>query len=87
MDQNTKLEAIRTLAKAAAEIAADVAQLTSDAAVADRSAATRSGKLDQHPIASANMIVGGIMPAEQHLEELQAIFRAMHVLHLARVAS
>lgn len=84
MDKHTKLEAIRALAKAAAEIAADVAQLTADAAVADRSEASRGGNINQLPVVSANLIIGGVMPAEQHVEELTAIFRAMHALHSSR---
>jgi hypothetical protein len=71
MDRRTQLAALATLAKAAAELAADVAALTSEAAGIG-------------PSGAGNLILGTIMPAEQHVEELQAIFRAMHVLNRAQ---
>lgn len=78
MDKRTKLAALLTLAKAAAEIAADIATITADATVGGTSAE------DDLPVVRANLIIGTMMPAEQHVEQLQAIFRAMHALHSSR---
>lgn len=79
MDKRTKLAALNVLAKAAAELAADVATATSEAAGLEH-----SNPGDDLPAVRANLLIGTILPAEQALEEVQAIFRAMHALHNAR---
>lgn len=77
MDQQTKLATLRTLAKAAAEIAADIATTTSEAA-GDQNGVDLPG-------IRANQIVGAIMPAEAALEQITAIFSAMRAVHRAAV--
>jgi hypothetical protein len=77
MDKRTRLAALVSLAKSAAEIAADIATATSEAAGCAR---VDIGEAASSP-AVANLIVGNLMPAEQKLEALQAIFRAVHAIH------
>lgn len=77
MDKRTKLAALQTLAKAAAELAADIATATSEAA----GVSPLPGDL---PLVQANLILGTIMPAGQALEELAAVIKAMHALHNSR---
>ena len=79
MNQKTAAEALAILAKVAAEIAASIAAATSESA-----AHALKPEQAAMPVVTANLIVGAIMPAEQRLEELQAIFRAMHALHTTR---
>lgn len=75
MDKRTKLAALQMLAKAAAELAADIATATSEAA-----AVNPTGGADL-PVVHANLIIGTIMPAERALEELVAVTKAMHALN------
>jgi hypothetical protein len=79
MDIRTKIDALKSLAAAAAELAADVAKLTQEAA----GHASRA-EAEANPYVAGNVIVGTLLPAEQHVEELQAIFRAMNAVHSAR---
>lgn len=79
MDKRTKLFALAILAKAAAELAADIATSTSEAAAYEGEPLKTT-----MPDVTGNLIVGAMMPAEQSLEALQSIFRAMHALHQSR---
>lgn len=79
MDKRTKLAALAMLAKAAAELAAGVATSASEAAAYE--AESQKTTLPQ---VTGNLIMGALQPAEQLLDELTAIFRAMHALHQSR---
>jgi hypothetical protein len=74
MDKRTKSAALAALAKSAAEIAADIAATTSDAAAHGQGTGYD------------NLLIGSIMPAEQDLEALRSLFGAMHALHQMKVA-
>lgn len=80
MDKRTKLAALQMLAKAAAELAADIATATSEAAGFEHDKAHAADL----PLVRANLIVGTLMPAEQALEELAAVLKAVGALHQSR---
>lgn len=79
MDKRTKLAALQMLAKAAAELAADIATTTSEAA-----GLAHRDNSHELPLVAANLIVGTLMPAEQALEELTAVLKAVRALHQSR---
>lgn len=71
MDKNTKVAAVKFLARAAAELAADVAGTLSEA----------SGSADHGNVAQT---VGAMMGAEQDLARIETLIASVKALNTAR---
>lgn len=76
MDRFTKAAAIAALAKSAAEIAAEVAEQTCEAAAVEPSK-TQTGRTGE----TCNLIVGTLIPAREGVERLRTILETIEVLH------
>lgn len=77
MDRRTQFVVLAALARSAAEIAADIATITSDAAGLGQANPALAAQT-QHV---ANQMIGTLMPVSAHLETLQGMLSTLTAIY------